>query len=145
MSHFLWYLPTHVPFSPIISYIPKIGHPTLANMFNFPIPLKNQHVELLYMFSMWYWQEKKHMFIISLMEIFKKSVIDFHGQLAMLICFYNFSQQRWNPMPGAFIILVLASVFNLILTGNEHIFIFLRISMNRFSWPTDNVDMLFSF
>ena len=37
---FLRYLPTHVPFSPIISYIPKIGHPTLANMFTSPIPLK---------------------------------------------------------------------------------------------------------
>ena len=37
--------------------------------------------------------------------------------------------QRWNPMLGAFIILVCAFVFKLILTGNEHIFIFLRISM----------------
>ena len=30
--HFLRYLPTLVPFCPIFSYIPKIGHPTLANI-----------------------------------------------------------------------------------------------------------------
>ena len=34
--HFLRYLPTLVPFCPIFSYIPKIGHPTLANI---PTPL----------------------------------------------------------------------------------------------------------
>ena len=38
--HFLRYLPTHVPFSPIISYIPKIGHPTLANISTSLFPLK---------------------------------------------------------------------------------------------------------
>ena len=34
--HFLRYLPTPVPFCPIFSYIPKIGHPTLANITTHP-------------------------------------------------------------------------------------------------------------
>ena len=48
-----------------------------------------------------------------------------NGPLSIFLAIW----QQWNPMPGAFIILVCACVFKLILTGNEHIFIFLRISM----------------
>ena len=35
-GHFLRYQPTLVPFCPIFSYIPKIGHPTLANIPTYP-------------------------------------------------------------------------------------------------------------